>query len=63
MHKSIRLERTLEYLKSEFYDIGNEWLKTKDPDQIHELHALIGAINHIEIFLYDRKITTIFDVV
>lgn len=30
VNESEQLKRTLEYLKSEFYDIGNEWLEIEE---------------------------------
>lgn len=57
--KSERLERVLNQLKNEFYEVGDEWKKTRDKDLFYELNALVGAINEIEIFLHDRIITTL----
>lgn len=53
----------MDYLKSKFYDIGKEWIETRDVDQISELDAPVGAINQFEIFLFDRTIITLLDVV
>lgn len=60
--KSERLERTLEYLKSEFFAAGEEWKDSKDTELLSELHALVGAINEIEVFLFDKRITNILDI-
>lgn len=59
--ESERLKRTLEYLKSEFFTAGEEWKASKDPKLMLELNALVGAINEIEVFLFDKKITNILD--
>ncbi|WP_153733486.1 hypothetical protein [Sporosarcina obsidiansis] len=56
-----RLERTLNYLKSEFYSAGSEYKQTQDVTLLRELHALTGAINEIEVFLFERSITVITD--
>lgn len=56
-----RLERTLEFLKAEFYAAGEEYKKTQDKALLNELHALTGAINEVEVFMYDKRITNIMD--
>ncbi|MEG0259570.1 MAG: hypothetical protein RR595_06645 [Lysinibacillus sp.] len=61
--ESERLYRTLEYLKTEFYAAGEEWGEIRNSQLIEELHALVSAINAIEVFLYDKRITTLIDIV
>ncbi|SKA88691.1 hypothetical protein [Sporosarcina newyorkensis] len=61
MERSERLERTLNYLKSEFYAAGAEYKKTQEVALLRELHALTGAINEIETFMFDRRVTVISD--
>lgn len=57
----MRLERTLSYLKDEFRECGSEYKETKSSELAEDLHALTGAINEIELFMYGKKITTIMD--
>lgn len=62
MH-SERLMRSLQFLKNEFYAAGKEWVENRDAALLEDLHALIGAINELEVFIYKRKITTLLDIV
>ncbi|WP_342545795.1 hypothetical protein [Lysinibacillus sp. FSL K6-4013] len=59
----MRLQNTLDYLKEQFYTAGAEWKETKDSKLLTELNALVAAINAIEVYLYDRRITVITDCV
>lgn len=56
-----RLERVLEGLKAEFYAAGKEYQETQDKALLDELNALTSAINALEDFMYDRRITVITD--
>lgn len=57
-----RIEQTYSMLKAQFHEIGDEWKQTRDNALIDELHALVSAINALEIHLYDRKYTTLLDI-
>lgn len=57
-----RLIKSLEFLKEEFFEAGEEWVKTRNSDLFHELNGLLEAINWIEIYLYDMKITSLLDI-
>ncbi len=57
-----RIEQTLSMLKNQFHEIGDEWKETKNNSLFNELHALVSAINALEVHLYDQKITTLLDV-
>lgn len=60
--ESVRLQKTLEYLKSEFYTVGNEWISSRDKKTFEELLALVNAINAIELALFDKRITTVLHI-
>lgn len=59
----MRLQNTVDYLKEQFYAAGAEWKETKDSELLTELNALVAAINAIEVYLYDQRITVITDCV
>lgn len=61
--ESQRLERVLISLKSEFLDTGELWKENRESNHLEELHALVGAINEVEVFLYGKRITTLLDIV
>jgi len=61
--QSERLERVLASLKSEFFEVGEMWKAGRNSDILDELHALVGAINEIEIFLFGKRITTLLDII
>lgn len=61
--KSERLQRTLEFLKSEAYTVADEWKESKKSELLDELNALVSAINAIEIWIFDKKISTLIDFV
>lgn len=57
----MRLQNTLDYIKEQFHTAGAEWKETKDSELLIELNALVAAINAIEVYLYDQRITVITD--
>lgn len=63
-YQSERLQRSLDLLKGEFYAAGKDFEKDKtNSNLIGELNALTGAINAIEVYLYDKRITVVTDCV
>ncbi len=61
-HKYERLEKALIFLKEEYFNAGDEWIETRDSNTFHELNGLLEAINWLEIYLYDKKITSLLDI-
>lgn len=61
--ESERLTRSLQFLKKEFYAAGKDWVANRDAALLEDLHALIGAINELEVFMYEKRITTLLDIV
>lgn len=56
-----RLERSLEFLKAEFFAAGAEYQQSQDKALLDELNAITSAINALEDFMYDRRITVVTD--
>lgn len=48
-------------LKEEFRLCGEDWKQSQDKHILNKLHALVGAINELEMFIYGRRITTLMD--
>lgn len=59
---STRLQRSIEALKSEFYAAGEEYKTTQDKSLVTQISALTSAINILEEYEYDKRITNILDV-
>lgn len=49
-------------LKSEFLSLREEWCITQDEATLNATIAFLEALNHIELTIYNKKVTSLLDV-